>query len=111
MVIRQVVSHRYRYSPPFPWRGPRPVVEATRVSEMTTFSYGNRTVALDAGEWLLESSDGGLITMSDATFRKWYDPVDMAAAAAMSEDGDRGFRRAHRRPHRRKAGRRNKPHA
>ena len=43
---------------------------------MTTLREGERTVAIEAGDWLLKAADGGLVTMSDATFRQWYQTID-----------------------------------
>jgi hypothetical protein len=98
--VRTLPSFRFRYCPPYPWRGPQPEVDAFRASEMTTIAMGSRTVALDAGEWLLQTRDGGLETMSHDTFRRWYDPVDDEAAAALR--GERPARRPPRRAPRRR---------
>ena len=92
---RQRTAYRYRYCPPFAWRGPRPMVEAFRAREMTTLAVGNTTISLDKGEWLLQTRDGSVQTMPDRTFRRWYDPVDEAAAAEL-----RGERVRRRKPHR-----------
>ena len=71
------------------------MVEAFRAREMTTIAFGNTTVALDKGEWFIQTRDGTVETMPDRTFRRWYDPVDEAAAAEL-----RGERKRRRRPHR-----------
>ena len=65
---------------------------------MTTISEGNRTVSLDAGEWLVRSADGGMVTMGHDIFRRWYDPVDAVAAAALA---GKKPRKSHRRKPRR----------
>ena len=50
---------------------------------MTTVNIGRRTIAVDVGEWLVESEDGSLVTMTDRIFRRWYAPVDQEARQAL----------------------------
>lgn len=65
---------------------------------MTTLTLGNRTYSLGKGDWFIETSDGGVETMCHETFRKWYDPIDEAAAAALAGiRRQRGPRRSVRR--------------
>ena len=99
MFSRSLPSYRYRYAPPYPWRGPRPVVDAAQVQKMTRFRHGDSTVTADGGEWVLRTRDGNVETMADRTFRRWYTPVDDAAAAALrGERPPRRPRRSRRRP-------------
>ena len=86
MAVRSVASFNYQYEPPFPWRGPRPLVEATRFDRMTNVNVGRGTIAVDAGEWLIESEDGSLVTMTDRVFRRWYAPVDRDARQALDRN-------------------------
>ena len=83
MAVRSVASFNYRYEPPFPWRGPRPIVEATRFDRMTNVNVGRRTIAVEAGHWLIKSEDGALVTMNDTVFRRWYSAIDREAQRAL----------------------------
>ena len=84
MAVRSVASFPFKYEPPFPWRGPRPIVEATRFDRMTTVTIGRRTIAVDAGNWLVQSDDGELTTLSDSVFRRWYQPVSSEGKRALN---------------------------
>ncbi len=99
MPTRTPPTFRFRYCPPFDWHGPRPIVTAFRAKEMTTISDGGRAVSLDVGEWLVTSSDGGMVAMGHEIFRRWYDPMDARSAAAIT--GQKLPRRA-KKPRRRR---------
>jgi len=85
VAVRSVASFNYRYEPPFPWRGPRPIVEASRFDRMTSVRIGRRTIAVDEGHWLVKSEDGSLVTMNDRVFRRWYSPIDQDAERALND--------------------------
>jgi hypothetical protein len=61
------------------------MVEASRFDRMTMVRIGRRTIAVEAGHWLIESEDGTLVTMSDSVFQRWYAPIDYEAKRALTE--------------------------
>jgi hypothetical protein len=50
---------------------------------MTNISLGRRTIAVDAGHWLIKSDDGSMVTMKDTIFRRWYSAVDREGQRAL----------------------------